>query len=96
MMRVSFSRSTSDMRDYRVGRVRRLEVPRTVRTPGSVSLAPGRVKTERSCVSPEEPPFSNETLVLWQIGQAVHRYIDRIFEAGGLCPFGAPETTDAA
>lgn len=46
-------------------------------------------------LSPEEPPESSEALLLWEIGQAVHRYIDRIFEAGILCPFRPPAKTDA-
>lgn len=44
---------------------------------------------------PEEPPQASEALLLWEIGQAVHHYIDRIFEAGILCPFGPPAKADA-
>lgn len=29
----------------------------------------------------------SEALFLWEMGQAVHRYLDRVFEAGILCPF---------
>jgi hypothetical protein len=46
-------------------------------------------------LSPTEPPTSSEALVLWQLGQVVHRYVDRLFEAGILCPFGEPVKDDA-
>lgn len=46
-------------------------------------------------LSPEEPPESSEALLLWEMGQAVHRYIDRIFEAGILCPFRPEAKADA-
>ena len=38
-------------------------------------------------LSPKERPVSVEARLLWDIGEAVHRYVDRIFEAGILCPF---------
>lgn len=46
-------------------------------------------------MSPNEPPHGSEALILWEIGEAVHRYVDRIIEAGILCPFGPPAKADA-
>ena len=46
-------------------------------------------------LSPEQPPESSDALLLWEMGQAVHRYLDRVFEAGILCPFGPPTKADA-
>src|SRR5438552_549668 len=45
-------------------------------------------------LSPEEPPQAREALLLWQIGEAVDRYVRRMFEAGILCPFRPPEKED--
>jgi hypothetical protein len=48
-------------------------------------------------LTPEQPPAASEALLLWEMGRAVHRYVDRLFEAGILCPFGEPEVaTDDA
>lgn len=41
-------------------------------------------------LSPNERPVGVEARLLWDIGEAVHRYVDRIFEAGILCPFSGP------
>ena len=38
-------------------------------------------------LSPGYPPTSTEARLLWEIGKAVHQYVDRVFEAGILCPF---------
>jgi hypothetical protein len=46
-------------------------------------------------LSPADPPQSSEALLLWEMGQAVDRYVDRIFVAGILCPFKPTETADA-
>ena len=59
-----------------------------------LSVARGllRPATDLYKLTPEEPPASTEALLLWEMGRAVHRYIDRLFEAGILCPFGEAET----
>jgi hypothetical protein len=42
-------------------------------------------------LSPKEPPVGAESRLLWDMSQAVHRYVERVFDAGILCPFqGAP------
>jgi len=46
-------------------------------------------------LAPGEPPTTSEARVLWDIGQAVDRYIDRIFEGGLLCPSGPRAKDDA-
>ena len=38
-------------------------------------------------LSPSDPPTSTEARLLWDIGKAVHQYVDRVFSAGILCPF---------
>jgi hypothetical protein len=50
---------------------------------------------EAFSLSPSEPPTSTEARLLWDIGQAVHHYVDRIFEAGILCPFKPATKEDA-
>ena len=50
-------------------------------------------------LSPDDPPTSTEARLLWEIGDAVHKYVDRVFEAGILCPFkgrpaDAPERSE--
>ena len=50
---------------------------------------------ELYALSPKEPPVGIEARLLWDIGEAVHRYVDRVFEAGILCPFGPPAKEDA-
>jgi hypothetical protein len=47
---------------------------------------------ETFSLSPGDPPTSTEARLLWDIGHAVHRYVDRVFEAGLLCPFTEPVT----
>lgn len=47
-------------------------------------------------MSPDEPPEASEALMLWKMGQAVHAYVDRVFEAGILCAFRPPAKADAA
>ena len=37
-------------------------------------------------LAPDDPPVSSESRLLWEVGQAVDRYIDRVFRAGILCP----------
>jgi hypothetical protein len=44
-------------------------------------------------LAPGEPPTTSEARLLWDIGEAVHRYVDRIFEGGLLCPC-EPRATD--
>lgn len=46
-------------------------------------------------LSPETPPATADSRLLWDMGRAVHRYVDRLFEAGVLCPFGEPPKADA-
>jgi len=46
-------------------------------------------------LSPEERPQTTEARILWDMGQAVHHYVDRIFQAGIICPFGPPAKADA-
>lgn len=51
-------------------------------------------------LSPKDRPASSESRLLWDIGQAVHHYVDRVFKAGIICPFNggpkdeAPERSD--
>ena len=44
---------------------------------------------------PGEPPTTSESRLLWDIGEAVHRYVDRLFEGGLLCP-SRPRARDDA
>ena len=37
-------------------------------------------------LSPDDPPVSSEARLLWEVGQAVDKYIKRLFGAGILCP----------
>jgi hypothetical protein len=37
-------------------------------------------------LTPSEPPTTSESRLLWDIGEAVHRYVDRLFEGRLLCP----------
>ena len=37
-------------------------------------------------LSPDDPPISIEGRLLWEVGQAVHHFIGRLFRAGILCP----------
>jgi hypothetical protein len=62
-----------------------------------LSVARGILKPafELYRLSPDAPPETSEALLLWEMGQAVHRYVDRIFEAGILCPFGPPAKVGA-
>jgi hypothetical protein len=46
-------------------------------------------------LAPDDPPSSSEALILWQMVQAVQRYVDRLIEAGILCPFDEPTKDDA-
>jgi len=45
---------------------------------------------EAFSLAPSDPPISVEARLLWDIGRAVHHYVDRVFEAGILCPFKEP------
>ena len=38
-------------------------------------------------LSPKERPTSSESRLLWDIGRAVHHHVDRVFNAGIICPF---------
>jgi hypothetical protein len=44
---------------------------------------------------PGEPPTTSEARLLWDIGEAVHRYVHLIFDGGLLCPSG-PRARDNA
>ena len=58
----------------------------------STPRGPLKPAFELYSLSPEEPPVGTESRLLWDMGQAVHRYVERVFDAGILCPFqGAPE-----
>src|SRR6267378_537696 len=59
------------------------------------STARGLVKPalEQYRMAPNEPPTTSEARLLWDMGEAVNYYIDRIFEAGLLCPSG-PQAKD--
>ena len=46
-------------------------------------------------LEPGEPPVTSEARLLWDIGEAVHRYLDRIFEGGLLCPSAPPVKGEA-
>ena len=46
-------------------------------------------------LAPNEPPTTSEARLLWDIGQVVDHYVDRIFEGGLLCPSG-PRAKDGA
>lgn len=37
-------------------------------------------------LNPEEPPVASDSRLLWEMGRAVHHYVDRLFTAGALCP----------
>ena len=37
-------------------------------------------------LKPGDAPITWETRLLWDIGDAAHRYVNRIFEGGLLCP----------
>ncbi|MBI3636588.1 MAG: hypothetical protein HY216_10345 [Candidatus Rokubacteria bacterium] len=71
--------------DLHDGLAQHLSVPRGILKPAF----------ELYRLSPSEPPQSSEALLLWEIGQAVDRYVDRIFDAGILCPFRSPVKEDA-
>jgi hypothetical protein len=45
-------------------------------------------------LAPKEPPTGVEAKLLWDIGEAVNGFVDRIFAAGIVCPFTAEATTD--
>jgi hypothetical protein len=45
---------------------------------------------EAFSLAPSEPPTFTEARLLWDIGKAVHHYVDRVFQAGILCPFKEP------
>jgi len=46
-------------------------------------------------LSPKEPPMTAEAKLFWEIGEAVHGFVDRIFSAAIVCPFRAPASADA-
>lgn len=43
----------------------------------------------------DEPPEGTESRLLWEMGRAVCRYFDRLFEARILCPFNDSAADDA-
>jgi hypothetical protein len=47
-------------------------------------------------LAPQEPPASTDAKLLWDIGAAVHGFVDRVFSAGIVCPFTAPTPADTA
>ena len=58
----------------------------------STPRAPLKSAFELYSLSPKEPPVGAESRLLSDMGQAVHHYVERVFDAGILCPFqGAPE-----
>jgi hypothetical protein len=36
---------------------------------------------------PEAAPETADSRLLWDMGEAVHAYVERLFEAGVVCPF---------
>ena len=46
-------------------------------------------------MSPDQPPVSSEARLLWDMGEAVYRYIDRVFQGGLLCPSRPPAKPEA-
>ena len=46
-------------------------------------------------LSPKDPPTGAEAKLLWDIGQAVDGFVDRLFAAGMACPFKAEAPADA-
>jgi hypothetical protein len=46
-------------------------------------------------LSPKDPPVGSEAKLLWEIGEAVNSFVDRVFSAGLICPFNAPAQADA-
>ena len=38
-------------------------------------------------LAPGERPTSTEARLLWEMARAVDRYVERLFDAGVLCPF---------
>ncbi len=61
------------------------------------STARGLLKPalEQYRMAPNEPPTTSEARLLWDMGEAVNYYIDRIFEGGLLCPSGPQAKDDA-
>jgi len=47
-------------------------------------------------LSREEPPATAESRLLWEMGRAVDRYVDRIFDAGIICSFRGEPKDEAA
>lgn len=46
-------------------------------------------------LSRTEPPTGAEAKLLWDIGQAVDGFVERVFDAGIVCPFRAQTPADA-
>jgi hypothetical protein len=73
------------------GRVDVADTPRhTVRARGVLRPA---LDLYRLC--PETPPQTADSRLLWDMGEAVHAYVERLFDAGVVCPF-AKSPGDAA
>lgn len=46
-------------------------------------------------MAPDEPPNGSEARLLWDMGEAVYRFVDRVFEGGLLCPSKPPGKKEA-
>ena len=46
-------------------------------------------------LSPKDPPVGVEAKLLWDLGQAVDGFVDRLFAAGIVCPFRAEAPAEA-
>jgi len=57
----------------------------------SFPRGPLRPAFELSSLMPAEAPSTPEGRLLWEMGKTVHHYVDRVFEAGILCPFKEQE-----
>ncbi len=55
----------------------------------AVAQGPLKPALELYRLAPEASPATDDARLLWDMGQAVHAYVGRLFEAGVLCPFGA-------
>ena len=73
------------------GRLDVVDAPRHEAVPRGL-LKPA-LELYRLC--PEAPPETADARLLWDMGEAVHAYVERLFEAGVVCPF-APRPGGAA
>ena len=78
------------------GRVDVVDAPRHEAVPRGF-LKPA-LELYRLC--PEAPPETADARLMWDLGEAVHAYVERLFDAGVVCPFArqaegtAPERTE--